>query len=262
MQPPPPTASNSKTKTYLLFAGIIAIALAIVLGVYFLSQKGQQYKTPAAVPACHNGTPPLNFDPDCLEDPLDQGSDQKSCTAPSEGFCKRKGSCFECRFSNEGLRVICPCVSPTATPVALKQPVCEKPNMCLPKDQCIPSSITTSPVNTGGGGPISTINTCAEGLICCMPGLVTPSTVQKLLPTPTLPAGVTPTGTTPTLTPTTPPVGGSQASPTPTITPGPTSVASTSAPTSAPTLPAAGVQTGMYLLLGFGAVLLLLGLAL
>ena len=99
-----------------------------------------------------------------------------------------------------------------------------------------------------------------------MPGLVTPSTVQKLLPTPTLPAGVTPTvtptGTAPTLTPTTPPVGGPQASPTPTITPGPTSVASTSAPTSAPTLPAAGVQTGMYLLLGFGAVLLLLGLAL
>ena len=93
---------------------------------------------------------------------------------------------------------------------------------------------------------------------------VTPT--GSALTTPT----ISPTGA-PTATPTTPPIGGPQSSPAPTTaqsgptaTTSPTNPAMTSTPgpTNAPSLPKAGIPQAMYALIGFGAVLLLLGLAL
>ena|SRR3989338_11624111 len=213
--------NSSSKSTYLLIAGIILVAILIVAGVYFISQTRQQYKTPAEVPSCHNGSAPLPIMPGC-----ERGDETPGCTAPSEGYCKPKGSCFECRFSGDNsLRMICLCQSPTNTP-----PV--------------------KPTET-----VAPVITVVE---------VTPT--GSALTTPT----ISPTGA-PTATPTTPPIGGPQSSPAPTTaqsgptaTTSPTNPAMTSTPgpTNAPSLPKAGIPQAMYALIWFGAVLLLLGLAL
>lgn len=52
------------------------------------------------------------------------------CPAPQEGFCKRKGACFECRFGSAcGLKMLCPCGEPTPTPFQKSE--CASPNTCV-----------------------------------------------------------------------------------------------------------------------------------
>lgn len=250
-------SGNSKS-TYILIGAIILVSILIVGGAYFLSTTQQAYKTPAEAPSCHDGAPPLPIMPGC-----EQGDETPGCTAPDVGYCKAKGNCFECRFSGDNsLKTICPCAEATPTPVQRR--ICESPNICLPKEQCAPESIAPDANNTTAQ--------CENGLICCQPVKVTegPTPPASVNTSPT-PISQSPTPTVKptsglTSTPTTPPVGGPQNTPTPTsvlstITPKPTTQP-TSKQTPAPTLPNAGAETGLYVILGVGAVILLLGLAL
>lgn len=123
------------------------------------------------------------------------GSIGAGCTAPADGECKPKGNpcsdgtCWECRFEGQGLRMIryrdnqwVSCTSePTATPQPSQPPKqeCLQPNQCLPMDQC-----ETPP------WAIDANSKCSTGLYCCKPKIkITPTAP---VPSPTTPACVKP----------------------------------------------------------------------
>ncbi|KXK10439.1 MAG: hypothetical protein UZ22_OP11002000742 [Microgenomates bacterium OLB23] len=120
------------------------------------------------------------------------GSIGKGCSAPADGECKPKGNpcsdgtCWECRFPREGLRMIryqgnqwVSCSSePTIAPSQPPKEVCAPPNQCIPMDQC---ETPPSAIDPG--------NQCAAGLYCCKPKVKVSLTPT---PEPTKPACVLP----------------------------------------------------------------------
>ncbi len=122
----------------------------------------------------------------CDDDPNTQ------CRAPGDDQCKPKGNpcsdgtCWECRFRTEGLRMIryvdgqwiscseAPSPTPTIAPIN----VCANPNQCLPLNDC-----AIPPVAANPGGK------CANNLYCCKPK---PGVTVTVTPSPTPAACVKP----------------------------------------------------------------------
>lgn len=183
----------------IALAIVVAFIISLPIAGYFITQP--QPTAPQAAqapcPTCHNGSPPLPIDPLCLDDKL-------GCPPPREGYCKEKGSCYECRFSGpggpyqcEGLRWICLCEAPSPTPLP-KPPICEKPNLCVDRATALKSGcITATTVDTSSNTCSLSVSSTSVGYCCNVLVIPSPSPTPKI----TLTATPTPTAT-PTLTPT------------------------------------------------------------
>jgi len=183
----------------IALAVVVAFIVSLPIAGYFITktQPTAPQASQAACPTCHNGTPPLPIDPDCLDGP---------CTAPREGFCKEKTpTCYECRFSGpggpyqcEGLRLICLCEAPSPTPPP-KLSVCINPNICVDRETALKSGcITATTVDTSSNTCSLPASSTSVGYCCNVLVIPSPSITPKEIPT----ATPTPTPTkTPTPTP-------------------------------------------------------------